>query len=94
MTRPEPHEAPDGFEYVAVPDAHWRIASGKRCRASGQRGRSRCPNDCVAELNRSGWRDGAAPRWWAYCSEHMYGRWIEDGKVVHYVLRPVEEVPS
>lgn len=25
--------------------------------------------------------------WWAYCERHLYGRWIEDGKVVGWVLR-------
>jgi hypothetical protein len=28
--------------------------------------------------------------WWAYCPEHLYGRTIEDGKLMAWVIRRVE----
>ena len=31
--------------------------------------------------------NGLAPGWWPHCVSHLQGRWIEDGKVWHWVLR-------
>lgn len=28
---------------------------------------------------------------WDYCADHLYGGWIEDGKVMHGRLVPIEE---
>ena len=33
-------------------------------------------------------------QWWAYCERHSFGRWIEDGKVMHWILRPIPGVPG
>jgi hypothetical protein len=78
-----------------VADAEeWRLPSRyPRCRRKvGQR--VMCPNAPVADMRRmrtidspvSGGRTLRKPEWWAYCAEHMYGNWIEDGKVVHWKL--------
>ena len=82
------HEpAPEGCEYVAVPDTDWRLVEGKRCR------QPLCPQPSVAELARTAtmYRKGGAEqtRWYAYCADHLYGRWIEDGQVMHRILREV-----
>jgi len=77
-SEPEP-----GYEWQAVEETGWVVDhSGRRCRRAGWGGRDRCPNDAVAVYYR-----GNQP--WRYCGEHMYGRWIEDGRVMHWVVRKV-----
>jgi hypothetical protein len=88
MARPEPPEMPEGCHAAAVPDPEWRLASGKPCRMGAGKGRPACGQPSVAELNRgySGWRGAKQlPNWWAYCGDHLYGRWIEDGQVMHWI---------
>lgn len=87
-------EIPEGYELAAVPDPDWRLVSGKRCRMrEGQC--STCGSDAVAELDR-GWgarygrHRSREHDWWAYCPDHMYGRWIEGGQVMHWILRKKE----
>jgi hypothetical protein len=57
-----------------------------------------CREVAVVELNREKWRpgryawvegraSGKVPCWWAYCAEHMYGRWLEDGRIYSWRLR-------
>jgi hypothetical protein len=94
--RPDPSfswpKIPEGHEVVAVEDKDWRLTpEPKRCRwTSGFSPRRACAEPSVAELKRA--RLGATPtdyRWWAYCGEHLYGRWIEDGKVMHWILKKI-----
>ena len=62
---------------------------GKRCRAGSSRYVKACGAPAVAELNRGrhNWQFGKrTDSWWAYCAEHMYGRWIEDGRVMNWVV--------
>lgn len=81
----------------------WRLIepyASKRCRrletvGSRESGfeRIRCSNPAVAELNRERrtWAQSGSvtrPAWWAYCADHMYGRWIENGQVYEWRLRP------
>jgi hypothetical protein len=85
VARPEtPFEVGDGYEWRAVVDDDWRLwgVDGFRClaRVDGER----CPNDAVAVLMR---RARAGRRPYRYCAEHMYGRWIEDGGVMMWVVR-------
>ena len=88
MERPVDHrEVPEGYELAAEPDPDWRLVSGKRCRRGFGRGRPACTSEAVAELNRNARRPGARESWWAYCERHLYGRWVEDGKVMQWVLR-------
>lgn len=87
--RPEPgYKAPDGFEFAAARDPGWRIELGRRCRdgASGPNRRA-CGKPSVAGIRRGIRR----PQWWAYCEDHLSGRWIEDGKVMHWDLRRVDD---
>jgi len=63
-----------------VPDRDWRVLARddyKTCRMRG------CDRSGVAELNR-GIRTsrGKVDSWWAYCSEHLYGRRVEGDRVL------------
>lgn len=74
----ESREVPDSCELVAIPDADWRIEPGwSTCRRKG------CDAPTAASLLRGTRR----PQRWRYCEDHMYGRWIEDGQVWHWILR-------
>jgi hypothetical protein len=88
-------DIPGGFHLEAGPDKEWRLVSGEKTCRRREGKHSSCPRKAVAEFNRR--RRGAVypygPRdnWWAYCPEHMYGRWIEDGQVMHWRLAADEE---
>ena len=96
--RPEPGwEAPAGTEHIAVPEGEdWRPVTGKRCRAQAG-DRKACGGPSVMEINRGRMtrrrltgRYENRPCWWAYCADHTYGRWIEDGRVMHWIVREIE----
>lgn len=78
---PKPDYAPE-FEAVET-DSRWRAGGqGRRCR------RPHCNQSAVARLNRGrtsrrSWI--TTPSWWHYCAEHLYGHWIEDGKVMLWI---------
>ena len=88
--RPVPdREVPEGYELVAVEEkGTWRLAEGKHCRwGAGYRKRA-CGRPCAAQMARTQYRKGRTITvWWAYCADHLYGRWIEDGKVMCWILR-------
>lgn len=86
-----PNEAPSGYVWVPVPeDGRWQPlrvtvapgVPGLRCRL--MTARHQCGKPAVARLNRS---TSGTPNWWAYCAEHMFGRWVEDGAVMGWRLR-------
>jgi hypothetical protein len=89
---------PEGFHLVAVREATlgsglpWRLEADSRCRAgAGPRagasgsgsGRPGCGKPSAAAINRGTLHH---PRWFAYCPAHMYGRWIEAGQVMCWIL--------
>jgi hypothetical protein len=79
-------EAPAGHIHEPVLADDWRLVAGaKRCRL--MQARKACGAPAVAELDRSRWAD-ARPHWWAYCAEHMFGRWVEDGQVWEWRVVP------
>ena len=86
-TDPPPH----GYRWVWKPDPEWRVLPPTLrpplCRRSGP-GHVFCENEAVAEFQRQ--RSGRG-EWWGYCADHLYGRRIEDGVVLHRVARPVRE---
>jgi hypothetical protein len=83
---PDPGAAPEGYRWVAVRAAAWRPVNGGRCRRKTSAGM--CRADAVAALNRGRWSNHRrVPSWWRYCADHMYGKWIEDGKVMQWILR-------
>lgn len=85
--RPAPwrETPPDGFHFEVVEqDSDWvtpPIGAG-RCRMMSA-GHRVCGRSPVASLMRNSAR-GKAP--WDYCELHLYGRWIEDGKVMGWRL--------
>lgn len=95
--RPEPGAAAaPGYEHVAVVDPAWRILPQhtRGCRSSLglPRGRS-CGAPAVVEQDR-GYQASAGGRrtpgnWWAYCPDHMTGRWVEAGTVMRWTVRRI-----
>lgn len=81
--RPDPGPTDPGWKWVAQVDADFKLGGrAKRCRYS--RNAVRCPNDAVATLYRP--VGGHGRRYpWAYCNEHLFGRWIEAGQIMEWV---------
>jgi hypothetical protein len=77
-------EVPEGHEVVAIIDPEWEIDTGKPCRYARQ-GHYPCGQPSAASLLR-GWKRKTN---WAYCPAHMYGRWVEDGFVMHWILAAI-----
>jgi len=77
----EPEDKYPGHHWEWVPDEGWRIGGdGRTCRMP------RCQKLAVVKMKRR-WRGkGMGHQWWAYCADHMYGRKIENGVVVHRIL--------
>lgn len=86
--RPDWHESwpevPEGCEVVAIIDADWDVDPGKPCRYARQ-GIHQCGKPSAASLLRGTYRKSR----WAYCESHMYGRWVESGFVMHWILAKV-----
>lgn len=88
MSRP-PNPYSESFGPVAARiDNKWRVLPldltqpAKRCRWGGNKP---CRLVAVAELDRGRWPwSRRKPNWWAYCGEHLYGRWVEDGHVMKW----------
>lgn len=91
IVRPEPpQDAPDGYEWVASDQdsfLEWETpaVSDLGCRFTVKR--VQCGRFPVATLYR-----GKQPRTrpYNYCADHLYGRWIENGKVMHWRVQKVE----
>lgn len=88
MNRPDvPFGDPSEWE-VAEAGRAWsidpavvaRVAKTQGCRLT--RDRKACGRPIVAVLFR-----GTTGRAYGYCGAHLYGRWIEDGRVVAWRLR-------
>ena len=83
--RPDWHpswpDVPEGHEVVAIIDPEWDVDAGKRCRYA-RAGHHVCGKPSAASLLRGRERKTR----WAYCPEHMYGRWVEEGFVMHWIL--------
>ena len=74
------------YEYVAVPEGpDWRLETGRRCAWKEGHPLRGCGAPSVATLRRSGGRR------FGYCGSHLFGRWVEDGKVMHWMLREVPD---
>jgi hypothetical protein len=93
---PQPEHTTPGHHWEVLPAPtgylRWRIGGeGKRCRYGSSPGHKACGRPAVAQLDRG---HGSHNRWYAYCDlpGHMYAYWIEDGRVVSWVLRP--DVPK
>jgi hypothetical protein len=88
--------APEGYHFEARPDSgvagDWRLPDDtqrdKRCRAGAGYHHKACGAPVAALLVRRavGFRIATRIVPWAYCEDHMYGRWIEDGEIMSWVL--------
>jgi hypothetical protein len=89
--RPSPTwEAPAGSVHEPVLAGNdWRLVIGeKRCRLL--QARKACGAPAVVEVNRA--QHGRRDNWWAYCGDHMFGRWIEDGRIWQWRAVPTPSV--
>jgi hypothetical protein len=92
MARPDPPEypAPPGHHWEAAEETRpdWRVGGdGRQCSYHG--GRFRCQNPAVAALDRGHRRGNVRHESWRYyCADHLYGRWVEGGKLMHWVFVP------
>jgi hypothetical protein len=89
----------DGRELAAEPAANWRLDTRSRCRRRLAGQRLACGKQSAAVLNRgmslraTSYRPArTVDSLWGYCLEHMgdYRHWIEDGKVMSWVLREAD----
>lgn len=96
--RPDPPRISDGIAHcVPLHDEQWQVLTMRaHCRYGGGNKQRACGRPAVAEFNRRRWSKRLGRyinSWWAYCEEHVevYGRWVEDGVVMHWVARLNEE---
>lgn len=87
-----PDEGSDRYEWVVVQDDAWEALPEPdlehRCRWGSDRYGTRCREASVAVLRRrSRKRSGVVWTRWFYCAAHMYGRWIENGRVMRWKAR-------
>ena len=86
MLAAERREVPAGYHLEAVPETSigsggtWQIDSTRRCRYAAPRS---CGKPSVASLLRG----TKKPVWYGYCPDHMYGRFIQDGQVMCWILK-------
>lgn len=86
------NEPPAGYQLLVVDDARrdtgWRVGGGgKLCRFTTGPGHRTCRRPAVATLDR-GW---ARRNRWGYCELHLYGRHLENGKLLTTIWRPIRE---
>jgi hypothetical protein len=90
MAERPPDDQP-GYEWYAAVDEDWRLLpddTSKHCRY--WQGHRDHPVLADAEFQRHRWMAGGrTPVWWAYCADHLYGRWIEDGLVWSWRRRAI-----
>lgn len=76
----ESREVPDDCELVAVPDKDWQLDRTRTCRYGGNKP---CGRRSAATMER-GFK---VRQRWGYCEDHMFGRWVEGGVVLNWILR-------
>jgi hypothetical protein len=84
----EPPEPPAGYHWEPFQEGRrWRLVTGKQCRMRLNR-HITCARPAVAEFARQRRLSSgkAIDAWWAYCEEHLYGRWIENGVIMYWKL--------
>lgn len=84
--RPSWPEVPEGHEVVAIIDPDWEAAAGGTCMWRGGAYFSKiCKGEAAAVLTRGIYHKQR----WRYCENHLYGRWVESGFVMHWILAKV-----
>ena len=88
-SRPAPWAPPAaGFHFEVVPAGDDWITpplGTSSCRFTSGHPLVTCGEPAVATLLR-----GRTKQAWNYCAEHLYGRWVEDGRVVAWRMVPDE----
>jgi hypothetical protein len=86
-------EIPEGYGLAVVESEGWRVETGRRCCRRGGGRSGACGAPSMAALNRGKMTRyrGLVPSWWPYCGNHSYGNWIENGQVMHWILREAAE---
>jgi hypothetical protein len=85
---PDPHfQLQPGYAWVVRPKRVWRVQEGGRCRFGAPRYGTMCGAPGVARARRG------ATQWWAYCAEHLFGGWIEDGVVMGWIVAKLPDAP-
>ena len=82
----ESREVPEGYHLVAVEDTFtfhdpMRVDGTRRCRYMVER-RSCGEPSAIAIL-----RGKTRKTWWGYCLPHSFGRWVEGGRVMCWILK-------
>lgn len=96
---PVPHGLPPDLRWVVREAPGWTTDPTARVGISVCRRFARylpgCPNPVAAVLYRprrrytpDGRVGGSRPARWGYCKDHLYGRWIEAGKVLEWIVVP------
>jgi hypothetical protein len=97
MTDPHDDRPPPGHHWEWRPDPAWRVITPDRaarsCRWGAGYHRRACGQPAAAEMNRRRHNRNRPTTdcWWAYCTDHLYGRRITDGVVQRRVLMPDDD---
>lgn len=83
--RPMWPEVPEGCEVVAIIDPDWDADQENRPCRYAAKGIHQCGEPSVASMLRG----TEQKQRWAYCPKHLYGRWVESGFVMHWILAKV-----
>jgi hypothetical protein len=91
---PEPSSDHAGYRFAARPADGWRVPSRYPSCRRKLGSHVMCKNPPVADVRRLRYvvingKDVRKFEWWAYCAEHSYGRWVEDGTVMEWFLTEV-----
>jgi hypothetical protein len=91
--RPTPWAPPpDGFHFEVFHPDEWKTPPCGAGRCRYMVGGKACGATPVASLlRRAYYRDGVRSVPWDYCADHLYGSWLEDGKVTRWRLVPDAE---
>ncbi len=73
-------KADPGCHFEARINEWWAVPAVGAGRCRWMEGRHACGAKPVASLERGYTRRS----WWDYCERHLYGGWIEDGRVMFW----------
>lgn len=85
--KPQPDWGREGEEWTVQPVHNWRTVHGAEHCDHRPVGKKWCFNQAIAchPINQTG------TKWRYWCAVHMDWRWVERGRVVEWVLRPITD---